>query len=301
MNFFKKLFEFLFHKDRILTKKIYALGVVFVTVCMVSVLILGANGSSSSLYSHKAIEDQTEIAAENEKEELEQLTADEEELALQNNLETNQVTEEIDYSMYIEKAKYLTSEALNTVKTQKAIKTPMRLEDTDIRLSTSQGVILSPHAGEYTIPTEGVIKVNIPDVITREAIELTDSDYESLLKIVEAEVGTEEFDSRVIIANVIINRMLHSYYPDTIEEVVMENDGKVYQFSPILDGRYFTIEVSEMTREAVELALSGYDNSGGALAFVNRSLTSDKIMQWFDTSLTFVMQYDDVEFFTFEF
>lgn len=301
MNFFKKLFEFLFHKDHILTKKIYSLGVVFVTACMVSVLILGVNGFTASLNSRKIIDKQTEIVAEQEKEELEQLIADDEDLALLNCRVDGPSNDVIDYSTNIEQVKESIQEALNTIAVAQKAKTLKRLEDSDISLSTANGVLLSPHATDYKIPEDGVIKVNIPSVVEREVITLSNSDYESLLKIVEAEVGTEEFDSRVIIANVILNRMLHDYYPNTIEEVVMENDGIVYQFSPISDGRYFTIEVSELTKKAVDLALSGYDSSGGALAFVNRSITSDSIMNWFDSSLTFVMQYDDVEFFTFEY
>ena len=66
---------------------------------------------------------------------------------------------------------------------------------------------------------------------------MSDEDYENLLKIVEAEAGTEDIKGRVLIANVIMNRVRHSEFPDNITDVIWEYDNGVPQFSPVADGR----------------------------------------------------------------
>ena len=45
---------------------------------------------------------------------------------------------------------------------------------------------------------------------------MSDADYDNLLHIVEAEAGTEDIKGRVLIANVIMNRLSHEEFPDTI-------------------------------------------------------------------------------------
>ena len=68
------------------------------------------------------------------------------------------------------------------------------------------------------------------------------------------------------VANVILNRVRSSKFPDTIRDVVFA----ARQFSPVSDGRYYTVQVSEKTVEAVEQALKGVDDSRGALYFMWR-------------------------------
>ncbi len=281
MNFFKNLFTFLFHKDHILTKKIHSLGAVIVTTCIISLFILGVNGYASSIYAATTQEEQALIVAETESLELEALAETEEEIVQQNEYS------DVEETIYAYKA-------INASKIaeQQVDKKTLEIMDTDSKvLSTSANV------ERFEMVTISEADVNVTP--NRDPISLTTNDYEVLLKIVEAEVGTEDLYSRMMIANVIINRMQHSYYPETIEDVVFQNNGKVYQFSPILDGRYFTINVTKKTVTAVNNALAGYDNSHGALAFVNRAITSDKIMAWFDNNLIFVIKYGKVEYFTF--
>ena len=46
---------------------------------------------------------------------------------------------------------------------------------------------------------------------------MSDADYDNLLHIVEAEAGTEDIKGRVLIANVIMNRLSHEEFPDTLQ------------------------------------------------------------------------------------
>ena len=127
---------------------------------------------------------------------------------------------------------------------------------------------------------------------------ITEEDKEVLLRIVEAEATCEDMKGRMLVANVILNRVVSDDFPDSITEVVFQNNGITYQFAPIKDGRYWTVEVSDETREAVERVLAGEDYSQGALYFAARRMANKQAMSWFDTSLKFLFRHGVHEFFT---
>lgn len=126
---------------------------------------------------------------------------------------------------------------------------------------------------------------------------ITEEDKEVLLRIVEAEATCEDVKGRMLVANVILNRVLSEKFPDNIAEVVFQNNGVTYQFSPIKDGRYWTVTVSEKTKEAVERVLAGEDYSRGAMYFAARSMADKKAMRWFDSSLKYLFRHGVHEFF----
>ncbi|MBQ8316300.1 MAG: cell wall hydrolase [Lachnospiraceae bacterium] len=140
----------------------------------------------------------------------------------------------------------------------------------------------------------GLIKVYAGDT----PLLITEEDKEILLRIVEAEATCEDVKGRMLVANVIMNRVVSKGFPNSIAEVVFQNNGVTYQFSPIKDGRYWTVKVSEETREAVERVLAGEDYSQGALFFAARSMANKKAMNWFDSSLKFLFRHGVHEFFT---
>lgn len=143
--------------------------------------------------------------------------------------------------------------------------------------------------------TPRVVKVN---VIEKECVvECSHTDYENLLRIVEAEAGGEDKTGKQLVANVIINRVQNDKFPSTITDVIYQKDKGVTQFSPITDGRFETVKVSEETKEAVECALMGEDISSGALYFVARKYADVQKMAWFDKNLIRLFKYGGHEFF----
>ena len=46
------------------------------------------------------------------------------------------------------------------------------------------------------------------------------------------EARGESFEGQVAVVEVVLNRMLSDYFPDTVEEVVFQKYGDVWQFSP---------------------------------------------------------------------
>lgn len=125
------------------------------------------------------------------------------------------------------------------------------------------------------------------------AVQCTARDYEVLTRIVQAESGGCDTKGRILIANVIFNRVRSDEFPDTITDVVYQKS----QFSPVADGSLKTCKVTPETIEAVDRALAGEDYSEGALYFMNRKLSSSRNVRWFDRNLTYLFQYDRHEFF----
>lgn len=118
-------------------------------------------------------------------------------------------------------------------------------------------------------------------------------DYELLTRIVEAEAGICDLKGRILVANVILNRVRDDEFPDNITDVVYQKS----QFSPVYDGRLNTCKVTEETVEAVDRALAGEDYSQGALYFMNRVRSRSRNVSWFDRHLTFLFQHEKHEFF----
>ena len=121
----------------------------------------------------------------------------------------------------------------------------------------------------------------------------TESDYNVLLRIVQAEAGGCDMKGKILVANVILNRVESDEFPDTITDVVYEKR----QFSPVSNGSINRCKVEQETVEAVDRALAGEDYSEGALFFINRRASSGSNVRWFDTHLDYLFQHGGHEFF----
>ncbi len=127
--------------------------------------------------------------------------------------------------------------------------------------------------------------------------DISDKDYEVLLRIVEAEAGGEDETGKLLVANVVLNRVLSDEFPDTVKEVVFQKEGNCYQFSPIANGRYDTVCVSEETKIAVDRALKGEDLSEGALYFVSEKYADPQKLEWFHQKLTLLYSHGGHNFY----
>lgn len=130
-----------------------------------------------------------------------------------------------------------------------------------------------------------------------EDVLLSRADYEALLRIVEAEAGTEDDRGKLLVANVVLNRVEDVAFPDSVKQVVYQTAGGVAQFSPVADGSIDSVSVSQQTIRAVDRALEGEDISGGALYFAARQAADPEKMAWFDNHLTHLFSYGHHEFF----
>lgn len=91
-----------------------------------------------------------------------------------------------------------------------------------------------------------------------------------LSRIIYAESGAEPLRGKIAVGNVILNRVRHSYFPNTIYGVIFDKKNGT-QFSPTANGTiYKSPNASSVV--AAKICLEGYSISKDILYFVNASL-----------------------------
>ena len=113
-------------------------------------------------------------------------------------------------------------------------------------------------------------------------------DSEVLLRIAMAEAEGEGVIGKALVMMVVINRAWSESFPNTIEGVVMQSG----QFSSVSDGRYYSETPDDECYEALELVMSGWDESEGALYFESCTGSS-----WHERNLEFLFQYRNHKFY----
>lgn len=105
---------------------------------------------------------------------------------------------------------------------------------------------------------------------TQQEQKFSEQELSILYQIVEAEAGSNSDFCKRNVTHVILNRVESEIFPHSIEAVVFQHSGGVYQFSPVMDGgRYWTQSVSEETKKSVRKALQEQEeyNAQDALFF----------------------------------
>lgn len=96
-------------------------------------------------------------------------------------------------------------------------------------------------------------------------------DITMLARAVHGEARGEKFDGQVAVAAVIVNRAKSGQFPDTINGVVFEPGA----FDAVDDGQIW-LEPDSKAVKAAEMALAGYDPTGGALYYWNPITSTSK-------------------------
>lgn len=122
---------------------------------------------------------------------------------------------------------------------------------------------------------------------------VTEEEYDYLCRIVQTEAGSQDMIGKVLIANVIFNRINSYKFPNDVKSVILSPG----QFSPVSNGSFYRCSPSDETRQAVDQALNGVDYSDGALYFMARSAANRGAVTWFDTALTYLFKHGGHEFF----
>lgn len=124
-------------------------------------------------------------------------------------------------------------------------------------------------------------------------LDLDAEDAEILLRIAMAEAEGESTEGKALVMLVVLNRSLSDGFPDSIEDVVFQTLGGTYQFSPVAPGgRYWTEQPDEDCYDALELVMSGWDESQGAMYFEACAGTS-----WHSENLEFLFEYGGHRFY----
>ena len=97
------------------------------------------------------------------------------------------------------------------------------------------------------------------------------SDYDLLARIISAEARGESYLSQVAVGAVILNRIEHPSFPDTISGVIYQKGA----FSCLNDGQFYE-SVADSAYSAARDAINGLDPSGGAIYYYNPSTATSK-------------------------
>lgn len=97
------------------------------------------------------------------------------------------------------------------------------------------------------------------------------ADYELLARIISAEARGESYLGQVAVGAVVLNRVEHPSFPDTVSGVVYQNGA----FSCLYDGQFYE-PVADSAYSAARDALNGLDPSGGAIYYYNPSTATSK-------------------------
>ena len=95
----------------------------------------------------------------------------------------------------------------------------------------------APPSAEVSAPAASMTPAPTPEatpepVSRYEAVELTEEDAYTLACLVYHEARGEPFEGQAAVVEVVFNRCLSDAFPDTVEEVVFQKYGDVWQFSP---------------------------------------------------------------------
>ena len=116
------------------------------------------------------------------------------------------------------------------------------------------------------------------------------NELEILFRIVEAEATGEDITGKELVALVILNRVNNFDFPNTITEVVFEQipNSQYHHFSPLDDNRYYTVTITDNTRQAVFNVLTNQSeyNTGNFNATFFQATYLDKTGNW---------QYDNLD------
>lgn len=122
-------------------------------------------------------------------------------------------------------------------------------------------------AGTLTLTSLGIVSSGGNGVYS-------DSDFNLLANIISAEARGESFEGQVAVGAVVLNRVEHPSFPDSIAGVVYQPGA----FTAVTDGQ-IDEPVAESARKAAREALAGADPSGGAIYYFNPDKTSNKWMR----------------------
>lgn len=172
----------------------------------------------------------------------------------------------------------------------------------ELSAAASYEKLLDKKIAEEAEPLQRSLEeVNVTDKISsfpaKRIYEISNTDFNILSRIVEAEATDKDMKSKILVANVILNRLKSGEFPNSISEIVFQRENGAVQFSPTADGRYYSVKVTQSSKESVERALTGEDYSQGALYFVERSIADPDNVNWFDSALTKLFEYEGHAFY----
>ena len=126
------------------------------------------------------------------------------------------------------------------------------------------GLTVDGKAGKQTLNAMGISTAGLVE-------SNTSGDVSLLARLISAEARGESYEGQVAVGAVVLNRVKHHSFPNTISGVIYLNGA----FSCLSDGQ-FDQAVAQSAYQAARDALNGYDPSGGAIYYFNPATATSK-------------------------
>ena len=133
------------------------------------------------------------------------------------------------------------------------------------RFQKQQGISQTGIAGPATLKALGISIGDIPAA--------TQANIDLLARIISAEARGEPYVGQVAVGAVILNRIEHPSFPDTLSGVIFQKGA----FTAVTDGQ-FQQPVSDSAYSAARDALNGWDPTNGCIYYYNPKKTSNKFI-----------------------
>ena len=121
--------------------------------------------------------------------------------------------------------------------------------------------------------TKTLLYLGLGDSSASSSGKYSQSDIDLLAKLIAAEARGESYVGQVAVGAVVLNRVAHPSFPDTVAGVIYQKGA----FSCINDSNW-SVSATETSRKAARDCINGWDPSGGAVYYFNPRKTNDAFM-----------------------
>lgn len=134
------------------------------------------------------------------------------------------------------------------------------------------GLTVDGIAGTKTLQAMGIYNSTSNSGSSSNSSSSTNSnDLNLLSRLVYGEARGEPYTGQVAVAAVVLNRVKHSSFPNTISGVIYQNGA----FDVVSDGQ-INLTPNDTAKKAAQDALNGWDPTNGAIYYFNPSTATNK-------------------------
>ena len=131
------------------------------------------------------------------------------------------------------------------------------------KFQQNNGLAVDGQAGPATLAALGISGGGASDA--------NSGDVALLARLISAEARGEPYSGQVAVGAVVLNRMKHPSFPNTMSGVIYQSNA----FTCVSDGQ-FNQPVEDSCYQAARDALNGWDPSGGAIYYFNPATATSK-------------------------
>ena len=126
-------------------------------------------------------------------------------------------------------------------------------------------------AGKNTLEAMGIYNSSGNSSSSNSSSSTNSSDLNLLSRLVYGEARGEPYQGQVAVAAVVLNRVEHSSFPNTVAGVIYQSGA----FDVVSDGQ-INLTPNDTAKKAAQDALNGWDPSNGAIYYFNPSTATNK-------------------------